>query len=126
MTLLIFAVFCVLSYALGYYVSKYDQEDEVSFEYMKSELADPSVNFPPIWFEWPHYQILEVLKDWKEMSRKDINTWLGKSKHHAYERKLWLGEYVTRRVKKTEYGRVHYYTITPKGKEALEKYANKF
>lgn len=125
MTLLIFAVFCVLSYILGYQAWKYSKEDEVSFIY-HSELSNPSVNFPPIWFEWPHYQILEVLKDGKERSRKDINYLIWKSKYHAYERKLWLGEYVTRRIKKTEYGRVHYYTISEKGKNALEKYANKF
>jgi hypothetical protein len=98
------------------------------YEDMKSELSDPSINLPPIWYWRPHQQILEVLykNDPYEISRKQINIVLGKSKNHAYERQLFLWWYVHRRVEKTGYGKTHYYTLTKKGKDAMIRFCDRF
>jgi hypothetical protein len=46
---------------------------------------------------------------------------LGKSKYHSYERQLWLWGYVNRREIPNPFwkGRIHFYTLTKKGKEVL-------
>ena len=111
--------------ALWYLFGSFNKEPEIA---MQSELSDPTVNFAPIWFWRPHMQILEVLykNDPYEVTRKQINAFLWKSKNHAYERQLWLWGYVNREVRTYSYGKVHFYTLTPKGKNALITYNSKF
>lgn len=119
----------VLFFALGYFLAKHKQEDHVSFVYPeKSELADPTVNIPPTFFKWPHYDILEILSKYAphECTRKQINYSLGKSSSHAYERELWLEGYVNRRVQKEKFWSTHFYTITQKGRDALVLYSSRF
>lgn len=116
-----FLIWGFLWFFLGYYLWKFDKEDKVTFDYMQSELSDPKANTPPVGYWRPHQQILEILEknDPYEVTRAHINMALGKSKYHSYERQLWLWWYVNRREEKTNYGRVHFYTITKKGKKAL-------
>jgi hypothetical protein len=130
MLLFIYAtVLFFLGVIAGYVFGKVSKEDQVSFDEIKSELSDPTINIPPVWFWRPHLQILEVLysHDPYEVQRKVINLTLGKSAHHTYERQLWLWWMVNRREERNSFGwKTHYYTLTSKGKDALIRYNNQF
>lgn len=120
-------IVAVLFFALGYYLAKYNKEDEVTFNYpTDSELSKPTVNIPPTFFERPHYQVLQVLyeNDPFYMHPSEINAKRWKKSYDTYARKLWLEWMVDR--KKYEWSDRLYYAINSKGKKTLLQFNNKF
>lgn len=123
--------FSIVSFSiLFYYIGKYSKWEKICFESMGSELSDPTVNIPPIFFKRTHYQVLEVLfeNDPFECDHDKINNSLWKKWHSTYERDLFKDWYINRRTEVNAYWKWvhHLYTITSKGKDALIRYNNLF
>lgn len=122
-------IVAVLFFALGYYLAKYNKEDEVTFNYPeKSELSDPTVNIPPYWFYKCHYNLLNTMYHfdmwWTFFTSWQVNNWDKSNARRASElAKMW---FLNVRSEKTFRGKRNYYSLNSKGKSALLQFNNKF
>lgn len=122
-------IVAVLFFALGYYLAKYNKEDEVTFNYPeKSELSDPTVNIPPYWFYKCHYDLLKNMNSfdmwWTFFTSWQLNNWDKSNARRASElAKMW---FLNVRSEKTFRGKRNYYSLNSKGKSALLQFNNKF
>ena len=96
-----------------------------------SELSNPSIHKPPVWFHKGHYEVLETLYEWIELMDKQIKIQLWKKWHDTNAKQLSEWGYITRRW--VEYinpqwkpDTYYLYKITSKGKDALSNFSHKF
>ena len=128
MLALIITIAIIVGGFIGYLISS-SKEESVHFEYMQSELSDPSISIPPYGFYAPHYRILERISYFSgfgnpEFTYLQINQWEKSGDRRACElAKMW---YLDKRVVKNGRIKRNYYSINKKGREAVTLFNNRF
>lgn len=130
MLALIITIAIVVGLFIGYLISS-SKKESVHFEYLQSELSDPSISIPPYWFYAPHYRILERISYFSgfeaekhEFTYLQINNWEKSGDRRAGElAKMW---YLNKRVERIGRIKINYYSINKKGREAVLNFNERF